>query len=206
MRRSVVALLLLLGTPACLAAQSDAPIPTARTATPVFRAGQWAARFEFGGSYSGPTYYGVGALRFTSARSAWTLSAGSIGSQVESQASGLAYHQDLERLQGAIGRRWYRPGHSRVRPFGEVGVTGLFVRGHRKILSVTQTTRGYGGGIYGSLGAAVFLAPALSLGASWSAGVDVLHQVNYLDDALVGKQNSFALGAGTIHLDGAFYF
>jgi hypothetical protein len=206
MRRPAVALLLLVGTPAFLASQSDSVAAPVIATAPVFHAGQWAARFELGGSPYGPTFFGVGALRFTSSHAAWTTSLSLNSAYQEVGFPAGSGDRDLVLLRPSLGRRWYGSGHSRVRPFGEVGVAGLFARGRTKAGSLTMTARTFGGGAYGGLGAAAFLTPELSLGAVWTAGVNAFQRRDYFDGTLVGKRTSFDLGAGTIQLEGTFYF
>lgn len=186
MRRPSVLLLLCL-LPTLLRGQTSGTAPT-------FHAGQWAAEFYLGG------FSGIGALHFSTPSKAWMLSA-----QVSGQLtdwSGSSSSGDNQNVSLNVGRRWYRPGMGRVRPFTGLGVSGNFWRWHSRNGTTEQSSHAYGGGLFGQVGAAVFFAPELSLGASWGARLNVMHQVGTLSNDVT----NFEFNAGYLSLQGAFYF
>ena len=185
------ALFLLCLLPTLARAQTSATAPT-------FHAGQWAAEFSLG------SFSGIGALHFSTPTKAWTLSALVRGILVD--ASGSSNSSNYQDLALNVGRRWYRPASGRVRPFTSLGLNGHFDRTYQKGGVNDATNRTYGAGIFGQLGAAVFFAPELSLGATWGAqlGVDRLHY--YTNGVLQSEYTQVTFNAGYLSLQGAFYF
>jgi hypothetical protein len=199
MPRSLAApLLVLLVASAPLSAQSDTtPSPAGDVAAPTstapaFRAGQWGARFDLGSG----GFYGIGALLFTSPSAAWTMTLGLSASYSE---SGDDYTSEARSVSLGVGRRWYGAGHSRVRPIGGVGLSANYSQSEYENPGGSSSNSNYGGSVYGELGAAIFFAPELSLGATWRAGVGGAHSES-------SNSTSYGLSAGHIALEGAFYF
>lgn len=190
MRRTSV-LLLLCFLPTLAHAQAGGTAPT-------FHAGQWAAEFYLGG------FSGIGALHFSTPSKAWTLSAQVSGHFTD--WSGNNNSGDYQNLTMNVGRRWYRSGAGRVRPFTGLGVFGNFWRRHGQTGANDQSSRAYGGGLSGQLGAAVFFAPELSLGAAWGANLSAIHQSNYVNGTLQNDLTDVGLNAGFLSIQGTFYF
>lgn len=208
MRRSLVPLILLLALPAGIAAaQADtastpstiASTPSTTATTPTFHAGQWAARFAMANSV-----FGIGALHFSTPDKAWTLFGSVSGSY--SRQNGTSNAANNESISLAVGRRWYRPATARVRPFGGLGASGGFGRGHQVSGANSQTSRGFSGSLYGELGATIFFAPELSLGASWTAGIGANYYANYLNGTKMGSNTAVSASGGDMLIEGAFYF
>lgn len=193
MRRALVILLALSIAPALAHGQDPSP------ARPAFHAGQWAAEFTLSGGFSG-----IGAIHFSTPAKAWTLAA-QVGGQF-TDWSGNNNSGDYQNVTLNVGRRWYRQGAARVRPFTGLGLSGSFSRRHSQAGTNDQSSRSYGGGLFGQLGAAVFFAPELSLGATWSANLTVLHQGNYINGAFQNDLTNIGFNAGFLSLQGAFYF
>lgn len=187
MRLLALGTILALATASTAVAQSD----SATTAAPAtdFRPGQWGARFGLGGG----GLYGIGALYFTSPRKAWFLDA-DIGFTYQHPESGGDV--DQESLALSLGRRWYGAEQHRVRSIVGTGVTGSYQRQGNE---GSEPYVGYGGGVYGELGGAVFFTPDLSLGATWRATLSG----NYYNTS---EYTTINFSAGSIVMEGAFYF
>jgi hypothetical protein len=173
-----------------------APAPVARPGTPVFRRGQWVGLFAMGN-----LAYGVGALRFSGPDKAWSYF-GSVALTSED------YGPDLTSLGLGlqIGRRTYGNPRGRVRPFRQFG--GQVGFGHRTTDYgfATSKATNYSIGAHGIIGATVFVAPELSIGAEWQA-----YGNYFLERAESGgssgvSSDGWAFSAGTISMTGAFYF
>ncbi|HEV8421397.1 MAG TPA: hypothetical protein VGR13_08595 [Actinomycetota bacterium] len=195
---------LLLSTFVCLplaAAPLAAQDPTITDRTPAFHAGQWAAEVSL------ETWnYGIGALRFTSPNTAWTLNGVLSGIRSKNGPSFDATHLSLG-IGLEAGKRFYRPGHGRIRPFRTIGGFASLGLGRDAAPSApTYTTRDFGIGIFGDLGASVFVAPELSLSAKWRASVGASWERGYVDGNLSATARSFGLSAGGMTLFGTFYF
>ena len=185
--------------PSALVAQD----PATAAGTPRFRAGQWAATFGMSDNF-----YGIGALRFSTPSAAWSVG-GSLRATHSSQDPG-DYSSDYFSTGLSLGRRWFRPGAGRVRPYSELGVTGSYSWGGSDGGGYTSKWQGYGGGIYGQLGAQIFFAPELSLGASWSGTLTYNHSHN---ESTGGAYPSYSSSrsdlqaeGGRIQLAGTLYF
>ena len=203
MRRSLPTLVAcaVLGLPSLLRAQ-DSTTTAPRGGTPEFHAGQWGALFA-----SSEGFYGVGALRFSTPTKAWTLS-GNFRVAHNSQDPG-DYSSDLFSTGVSIGRRWFRAGSGRVRPYSELGISGSYSWGTGGASGYSTKWQGYGGGFYGQVGAQVFFAPELSLGAAWNASL--LYNHDHSENASGGSgysndRSSFSADAGRIQLIGTLYF
>jgi hypothetical protein len=182
-----------------LAIASAATAQTEGATTPTFHAGQWAARFQVANGF-----VGVGALHFSSPDRAWSLGGHLSGAYTNFGASDQT--ENSQELGLNVGRRRYRTGAARVRPFAGGGIIANFSRGHQVSGANDATDVGFGGGMYGELGATVFFAPELSLGAAWSANFSVNRFNHYQNGAAAGHQTTATLTGGAITLEGAFYF
>jgi len=156
-RASAVLVVLALGTTLPLTAQSDSSstnnVGSTRTAAPVFHAGQWAAQFAVNNGF-----YGVGALRHRSANSSWALNGSFVVTHNTSDPRN--YRGNFNSSFVSVGRRVYRAGTGRVRPFREVGISGGYLWGSSTSGGGYKVkSQSYNGGIYARLGAMVFLAP-----------------------------------------------
>ncbi len=198
MRRSTIAFLFQLLLPAAAAAQADSAVTPATATAPTFHAGQWAAEFSVSGGF-----YGLGVERFTSTTAATVLWA---STHADYQSSGSAANQKSARLSFTVGRRWYRPAIRRVRPFTGIGI-GPDIFWRRQVGGPNRdVTTVYGLRAYGQLGATIFFAPELSLGAYTNASISASQERVSLNGTLFSKQNSYSLDAGNLYLVGAFYF
>ena len=193
MRRSFVALLLACAIPALASAQTEGPT------SPAFHPGQWAAQFSVGAGFDG-----LGAMRFSTPTKAWTVMA--IVNGTFSDATGTGAEGNFQNLALRVGRRRFRPGTGRIRPFTELGVSGSLGRNHLSGVGPTTTNVVYGAGVYGKLGATIFFAPELSLGADWSANVNVTRADFHRSGSPTDHVTSLTASAGGIALEGAFYF
>lgn len=193
MRRALAAVLVACALPTLARAQDST------AARPAFHAGQWAARFSLSSGFTG-----IGALHFSTPNKAWTLFA-SLSADF-SEYGGTTTTTNQELLSLGVGRRWYRPGSGRVRPFGGLGISATTGRNHGNNAGSSQTSVILGGAFRGELGASIFFAPELSLGASWSAGVGLNHSRSYQNGSYVYHVTSASVSGGTIALEGVFYF
>jgi hypothetical protein len=182
-----------------LTATSVASAQTDSGGAPAFHAGQWATRFQIANGF-----VGVGALHFSTPNKAWLL-AGTVSGAYQNDGS-PDESENGQAFSALLGRRWYRPGAARVRPFGGLGIGGSFSRIHQVGGVNTSTALAYGGNVYGEIGASVFFAPELSLGAAWSGTLRVSRNTQYSNGSLYSKNTSFSLTAGAVTLEGAFYF
>lgn len=176
-----------------------APTVHAQSTAPDFHAGQWGARFMLGYGFAG-----IGALHFSTPDKAWTLMGRVSGSYDD--VSGSSTSANSETISLAVGRRWYRAAKARVRPFGGLGVSGGFGRNHQVNGLNTLTRKGYGASFFGELGATIFFAPELSLGASWSAGIGMNRSTSNLNNTQTDQRTSVSASGGDLTLEGAFYF
>jgi hypothetical protein len=203
MPRSFAAILVMaLVLSAPLSAQSDTiPSMAADTARPTpggaapasasnLRSGQWAARFTMSGGF-----YGIGALLFTSPHAAWAIRAEARAT--DDEQADVRYEQQSAMI--SVGRRWYGAERSRVRPLGGIGIQANYSRYANTYYGNEQASESYLAGIYGELGAAIFFAPELSLGATW--GANIYKGLTDYDDR---TQSGFS--AGYMSIEGVFYF
>ena len=193
MRRSLVALLFTCAIPALASAQVEG------TTSPTFHPGQWAAQFAVGGGFSG-----LGAMRFSTPTKAWTFMA--IVNGTFSHVTSTGEEGTFQNLSLRVGRRSFRPGTGRIRPFAELGGSGSLGRNHLSGAGPATTNLVYGAGVYGKLGATIFFAPELSLGAGWTAGVNLFREDFHQSGSPTEHITSLDFAAGGISLEGAFYF
>lgn len=189
-----VTTVLLPGVP--LAAQDPTPSPY------TFHSGQWGAQFSVGNGF-----YGVGALRFSTPNAAWAFG-GNFYATHRTQGPG-DYSSNFLSTGLSVGRRWHRPGADRIRPFSELGISGGYSWGEDNYSGVVYRTQGYGGGAYGRIGAMVFFAPELSIGASWGANLSYNHDHTENTGpgfAYSSDRSYLTFDAGRIQLVGALYF
>jgi hypothetical protein len=176
-------------------AQSDSTpsvtVDRAPNPAPTFHDGQWAGRFTMSGGF-----YGAGAMLFTSPSAAWTLDLGAGATHYDFSNSDNSVDQANVAL--SIGRRWYGAAHSRVRPLGGIGIAGDYSVNDQSNNSGARD-KAYHAGVYGELGAAIFVAPELSLGATWRAAVSGGHDDNY-------ELSHVNFSVGYMSLEGAFFF
>lgn len=173
--------------------------PLAAQDTPTFHAGQWGAEFIWSGGV-----YGIGALKFTSESSAWALDA-SVGAQFQD----IADTEDGQSSYGAgisLAKRHYRAATGRVRPFTEIGGRASFNRQQYASGADESVTRSLGAGLLAGIGAQIFFARDMSIGAKWSATFDALQERDYLNDTKVGENTRYYFYAGNVSITGALYF
>ncbi|HVX88389.1 MAG TPA: outer membrane beta-barrel protein [Gemmatimonadales bacterium] len=207
MRRLLVPLLVLASLPApqALHAQDTVVVgsaaPTGRWNAPAFRAGQWAAQFGISGGF-----YGIGALRFSSPSTAWVFSANLRAAHNSQDRADLT--SDFYSTGVSAGRRWYRPGAGRVRPFSELGLSAGYTWSKTEDAVYDSRQQGYGVGGYGQIGAMVFLAPELSVGAAWIAsfGYNHEHYETNGPSSYSSDRSGVSIDAGRLQLVGALYF
>ncbi len=207
MRLLLVALLALASLPAAPALHAQDTVVVGSAATtgrwnaPTFRAGQWAAQFGISGGF-----YGIGALRFSSSSTAWVLSANLRAAHSSQDRADLT--SDSYSTGVSAGRRWYRPGAGRVRPFSELGLSAGYNWSKTDNGVYDSRQQGYGVGGYGQLGAMVFLAPELSVGAGWIAsfGYNHDHYESNGPSSYSSDRTGVSFDAGRLQLIGALYF
>lgn len=193
MRRALTAALIACAFPALARAQDST------AARPTFHGGQWAAQFAVSGGF-----YGLGAIHFTSPSNA-TIFTGSLHLSY-AELIGSNNHLDSESFGVGVGRRWYRPGAGRVRPYSGLGVTTSYGRRHQSAGSVSYSDQSLGAGVTGQIGAAVFFAPELSLGASWGGSLSGVHYWSNSPSTPSLSQTNLDFSVGNVFLEGAFYF
>lgn len=195
--------LLVLLTTSALAGQDTVTVAPVTTGTPQFRAGQWAATFGVANSF-----YGIGALRFSTSTTAWAL-AGTFSASHNTQGPS-DYNGNYVSTSLSAGRRWFRPGAGRVRPYTELGVSGGYSWGKTEYSGYRSIWQGYAASVYGQLGAQIFFAPELSLGASWNASLGYHHDHNENtgggSPSSSNDRDSFSADGGRIQLVGTLYF
>jgi len=166
------------------------PTPRATDTAYLFRPGQWAVRFDVADGF-----YGGGALLFTSTKAAWMVNAEIVYSSTDTdEVTGYAIKDEDYTL--SIGRRWYGTPRGRVRSISGVGVFGNYR--HIGYGDGYVPYKDYAAGMYGEFGATVFLAPELSLGATWHAELAAGRDYN--------DSPTISVNGGQIRLEGAFYF
>jgi hypothetical protein len=176
--------------------QDPAPAAMAHPATPVFRRGQWAGLFRMGG-----TTYGAGAMKFSTPEKAWTY-LGSVTYNFEN--AGVETRSIGGNVQ--IGRRTYSAPRGRVRSFRQLG--GQAGLGHAWTSSSgpEQSSTTISLGAHGIIGATIFVASDLSIGAEWIATAGFTRQ--YVDSPFApdDPSDSWGIDAGLISVSGALYF
>lgn len=133
-------------------------------ATAPFHRGQVAADVSFENPF-----VGVGLTLFASPTAAWLLHVSGAHAIGAANGFGLGSSEsiDLTRMSVAIGHRWYRHPAARVRPFVAAGVVGSYENEKREdsqyqyLQKVHFTTAE----AFLSLGASVFVAHSISIGA-----------------------------------------
>ena len=141
-----------------------------------FRAGQWGAEF------TASDFSGVGALRFTSSRSAWLIDVqGRFTRQSGDSDSPSRYEivSDSDALQLRLGWRRYGTLAPRVVRHVGVGVLGRYASSEQSPgafsisapFSFESTRSDYSAGAFAEVGAQWLITSNLGLGAIWSANV-----------------------------------
>ncbi len=194
----VAAVLLILGAPLGLAAQSTDSLP--------FRAGQWGAEFSASQSFGS-----AGLLRFRSNRSAWLLD---VSASIRSGTrTGNLTTTDRSSVDLRVGPRWYRPIGARLLQFASVGPSVSYLSEESNAGSVQQVYQldqhSTAFGLFGELGAAWLVTPQLSLGAAWQARagyarVTTDQSVQGFDGH--GKASQTFADLGTVTLRVSLYF
>ena len=87
-----------------------------------------------------------------------------------------------------------------------LGISAGIDRSHQHSGANSQTSMGYSGNFNGELGATIFFAPELSLGASWTAGIGAGYSADYVNGSKIGSATTVSLSGGNISLEGTFYF
>lgn len=172
------------------------PAAIARPGTPEFRRGQWAGMFSVG-----YLAYGVGALRFSGPDKAWnyfgTVSLLSEDSGPDRTSVGLG-------LQ--IGRRTYGAPRGRVRSFRQFGGQVGFGRQTFDAGAGESSQTNYSIGAHALVGATVFVAQDLSIGAEWQAYGNYFVERDQPSAGDSETSDGWSFSVGYIALTGAFYF
>jgi hypothetical protein len=169
-----------------------------------FHRGQWGARF----SLESP-FVGIGGLAFTSERSAWTLDASlAIQNRQGADSAGPTTHDANSQLSISFGRRHYGLLGRRVRSFYGVGLSGIAIRGKSDQAGLILTNHSWGAGVFGELGAVVFLSPHITVGAFWPLNVQYLWTRSRVESNPPASQKlrSLQITANSLSLIGELYF
>ena len=204
MRRTLTAFSILLSLilPRALRAQDSIPAPAeSPTTSPApaadpFRAGQWAAQFGVGGGF-----VGIGALHFTSPDDAHALRA---NLRFDDAGNGSDYKEWSAFVDA--GRRHYGPLRGRVRSTREWGLFGGTAYRRVPTVSGAVTQKSYSAGLYGELGAQVFVARDLSIGAIWSGSVGYSHYSADYEGGPDERSDTIGFSVGAVYITGVLYF
>jgi hypothetical protein len=166
-----------------------------------FHRGQWGAQFSFEDPFTG-----LGALFFTSPRSAWTLNAAlafsATTSSVDLPPGTRESNVKSISLSLDLGRRWYGVTRGRAIAFYGVGATGGYRQDWATVDTVEISQHTWRAGLFGELGAQVHVTPYLSLGAAWPLRA----QVSRAFDDRGARATSWTISGTTLRLQGALYF
>ena len=159
-----------------------------------FHARQWGADFSIAGGFTG-----AGLIHFRNPTHAMVADLGVSVLSGTPAGGGPGTNSMSATLR--LGMRRYRSVTRGVLGFGTLGLdvthTHQFRGGPAPL-----NENGWGGGLFGDIGAEWLVASHLGLGASWGASVDYSHDTGPL--APVGKQWTFTLGQ--VQLTGQLYF
>ena len=159
----------LIALPGLLLAQ-DAPADSAPAESALFHRGQWA--MQFGG---GADLFSLGALRFTSARSAWLLDLDVFARRTDGEfTDGSGPHPAKDRVMDVgvrIGRRGYRTPRGKVVSFHSIAIEGYYTKSEVDFGAIGRSLYdAWSAGLYTDVGAAYHVASNLSLGGIASLG------------------------------------
>ena len=164
-----------------------------------FREGQWGAEFAINDGT-----FGLGVLRFRSARRAWLLDA-SIGASWSHTEGGFSGEETgrsvFVRLRA--GPRRYRPIASGAAAYLGTGLTGAYA------WSVDGISRRqlWDAGVYGELGAVYFVTRRLSLGARVEAAASyAVSRQTASNPSFDYRDSRFSVGLTPVRIVGALYF
>jgi hypothetical protein len=207
MHRALTAFCVLLLAPAALAAQADTALaspgasPAAADSLP-FRAGQWGAEFGLDNGV-----FGLGALRFGSARSAWLLDASFSASWSEQEMSMSEDRETRSTFVGVrTGPRRYRPLGPDVASYAGAGVLGSY--SWQDANGDDFRGRSWQAGLYAELGAAYFVTDRLSLGAQASAAAAYYssYSVSRFETTVERTERRLQLSTTRVRIVGGLYF
>lgn len=172
--------------PATLLGQAAEPTP--------FHARQWGADFTIIGGFTG-----AGFIHFRNPTHAMVADLG-VGIQSTTPSGGGPGTNTMSATL-RLGMRRYRPLTRGVLGFGTLGIdvthTHQFRGGPGPLSS-----NGWGGGIFGNVGASWLVTPHLGIGADWGVTVGYVHETGPL--ANVDRQ--WTVGLGQLQLTGQLYF
>jgi hypothetical protein len=192
----------LLGVPGhALSAQEAASADT----TP-FKRGQWA--LQFGG---GANFGSLGALKFTSSRSAWLIDFQVNGSHSVQRVriapdTVLESHTSFATATSRFGRRAYQPHHA-VASYETVGLLGGFAHScYGSFFAGTNCSNGWTAGAFGEVGAIYLITPHLSLGGAVGLSLAYTRTRNSSPGQPSVSSWSYSGSLGTLSLNTALYF
>ena len=200
---SLPAVLALIGPGHAACAQQSAPSDTAP-----FRRGQWALQFAGGSNFAG-----LGALKFTSPRSAWLLdfqfSGGHSHQQIPISPDSVAEQfNSTARFTSRAGKRFYQPRHE-VASYQTLGVLGGFAHdcyGSSALPLGSYCSNGWTAGAFGEIGAAYLPTPHLSLGGALGVSFAYARTRYGYPGGPTTTSWSYAGTLGTLSLNVTLYF
>lgn len=191
-----------------LAIVAARPIAAQSTDSLPFRARQWGAEFSASSGFGS-----AGLLRFHTSRRALLLDAGGTITRQSKSDAARADNSAAARLR--IGERFYRPVARRVVQFATVGVGASHDDATTSVPTFTgtmgeQTQRQWATGVFGGVGAAWMVTPALSLGATYEAELNYVSSTTEVrriaGDDLNAKQHSVVAHVGDVALRVTLFF
>jgi hypothetical protein len=158
-----------------LSALSFLPVTLCAQDDSAFHAGQWA--LQFGG---GANLFSLGALKFTSPRSATLVDVDLYAVIVNGHRtdfSGTAESDDkVTQLNVRLGKRSYRAPHGKIVSFHSLAIEGGYYGRLLDFQFGRARIRQWNAGLYWEVGAAYRVTPSLSLGGSASVSAGYLYQ------------------------------
>jgi hypothetical protein len=172
--------------------------PAATADSLPFRAGQWGTEFAINDGT-----FGLGVLRFRSARKAWLLDAsvGALWSDIESSFGDHTGRSIFVRVR--TGPRRYRPMATGTGGYLGIGLTGSYG------WTASDDTRAHvwDAGVFGELGAVYFVTRRLSLGAQVELHAAFSEAFQRSSTPAFGSRDRrVIIGVRPVRIVGALYF
>jgi hypothetical protein len=195
--------LALFGPGRALTAQQIAPSDT----TP-FRRGQWALQFAVGANFGS-----LGALKFTSPRSAWLLDFQFNGNHSHARFpvapdSVVEQFSSTAQLTTRVGKRVLQA-HHMVASYETVGILGGFAHdcsGGTAYPLGSFCSNGWTAGAFGEVGAIYLLTPHLSLGGAFGVSFAYARTKHTAPGQPAATTWSYRASLGTLSLTATLYF
>lgn len=197
------AVLALIGPGGALTAQQTAPSDT----TP-FRRGQWALQFAVGANFGS-----LGALKFTSPRSAWLLDFQFNGSHSHDRFpvapdSVVEQFSSTAQFTTRVGKRVHQA-HHMVASYETVGILGGFSHdcsGGTAFPLGSFCSNGWTAGAFGEVGAIYLLTPHFSLGGAFGVSFAYARTKHTSPGLPASTIWSYRASLGTLSMNATLYF